>query len=148
MKTLPTLNLLLSNPIKQNQQRPLQKNFPHLHALNAMLRLSGLTYIMQCKNQRLLMVDETAYKSWSCLTSVEKYWSLLPILIFSDFCEALGEREFFYGGPFCLKWLVNNAHKETVFESLQDQQSFVYTIPNYYLGFFATAHKAEVKVLS
>lgn len=55
--------MLLTNPIKQNQQRPLQKNFPHLHALNAVLRLSGLVHIMQNKNERLLMIDEAAYQS-------------------------------------------------------------------------------------
>lgn len=136
MKTLPTLNMLLANPIKQNQQRPLQKNFPHLHALNAMLRLSGLAHIMQNKNERLLMIDEAAYQSWNSLTNIEKYWNLLPILILPKFSEALGERESFISSHSCLMWLVHSAHDEFSFETFQDQKKFAYTIPNHYLGFF------------
>lgn len=95
MKTLPTLNMLLTNPIEQNQQRPLQKNFPHLHALNAMLRLSEVAHTMQNKNERLLVIDEAAYQSWNSLTNIEKYWNLLPIFVLPNFSEALGERESF-----------------------------------------------------
>ncbi len=136
MKTLPALNMLLTNPIKQNQQRPLQKNFPHLHALNAVLRLSGLAHIMQNKNERLLMIDEAAYQSWNSLTNIEKYWNLLPILILPKFSEALGEQESFISSHSCLMWLVHSDHDEFSFETFQDQQKFAYTIPNHYLGFF------------
>ena len=51
MQTLPTLNALLTNPIQQDQQRPLQKNFPHLQALNGLLRFSGLARVVHKKKR-------------------------------------------------------------------------------------------------
>ena len=63
MQTLKTLNSLLTNPIKEDQKRPVQKNFPQLHALNALLRFSGLTRVIYSKKGPLLHVDFETFHS-------------------------------------------------------------------------------------
>lgn len=133
LKTLLTLNTMMTNPIKQDQQRPIQKSFPHLHALNAMLRLSELAHVVKNKNACVLVVDEVAYQSWSRLTYIEKYWNLLSILLIRKFSEALGENSFFSSYN-CLTWFVRD--HAWLFKSYKDQHDFSYTLPNHYLGFF------------
>jgi len=134
MGTLPTLNRLLTNPIKQDQQRPIQQKFPQLHALNALLRLSGLMRVLSKKNKKCLVVDQTMYQAWNQLTYIEKYFSLLHIPLHPSFSEALGEGPRSIGSETCLRRLLSKP--DFSFNTLQDQLSFSYVIPNHYLGFF------------
>lgn len=136
MKTLPTLNALLTNPIVHNLQRPLQKNFPHLHALNALLRFSGLAYVEQKKKESILHIHPEAYRSWNSLNEEEKYCNLLPIMFLDEIAEALDEHLGFRCCSPCLTWLIRAAGQERRFETYKEQQRFAYTLSHHQLGFF------------
>lgn len=136
MKTLPVLNALLTNPIKHDLERPIQKNFPHLHAINALLRFSGLARVIQTKNESILYINQETYCSWISLSKEEKYYNLLPIIFLSDISDALGERISGLSNYYSLYWLINHTEETKRFENYDDQRTFSYTFPSHQLGFY------------
>lgn len=136
MKTLPVLNALLTNPIKHDLERPIQKNFPHLHAINALLRFSGLARVIQTKNESILHINQETYGSWISLSEEEKYCNLLPIIFLSDIFDALGERISGLSNYYSLYWLINHTKERKRFANYDDQRIFSYTFPPHQLGFF------------
>jgi hypothetical protein len=93
-----------------------------LHALNALLRLSGIVRVTQTKKGTIFSIDQKTYDSWMSLNSIKKYCQLLFIPFSGDFDEALGERG---GLSYCfltLTRLFRQYEQIWHFSSYQDQQ--------------------------
>lgn len=137
MKMLPILNGLLIEPYEHDQQRPLQKCFPQIHALNALLRFSGITQIEYHKKDPLLKVNLNVYRQWNTFTDEEKYWNLFPIVLCDGIAEALGESHFMSYGFFGFDHLLRQGSSEWKFSEYQDQEVFQrITLQPHLMGFF------------
>lgn len=137
MKMLPILNELLIEPYEHNQKRPLQKCFPQIHALNALLRFSGITYIEHHKKDPLLKINLSAYRQWNTFTDEEKYWNLFPILVYDGIAEALGEPDFMSHSFFGFDQLLRKSFSGWHFPEYRDQENFQrVTLQPHLIGFF------------
>jgi hypothetical protein len=137
MKMLPILNKLLIEPYEHDQRRPLQKSFPQIHALNALLRFSGITQIEYHKKDPLLKINLNTYDQWKTFTDEEKYWNLFPILLYDGIAEALGESHFMSHCFVGFDQLLHKGPSEWEFPEYQDQEIFQHsTLKPHLLGFF------------
>lgn len=137
MKMLSILNGLLIEPYENDQKRPFQKCFPQIHALNALLRFSGITQIEYHKKDPLLKINLNAYHQWKTFTDEEKYWNLFPILFYDGVAEALGESHFMGHCFFGFDKLLHKGSSEWQFPKYQDQEDFQrYTLEPHLIGLF------------
>lgn len=99
VKSLETLNQLLTHPLKHGFSRPQQKSFPHLHGLYWLLRASGLLRLKQRGKNKYFEINTLYYQKWNELNDIEQYWNLLDIWWFHaspEIIDGYGIQQPFY----------------------------------------------------
>jgi hypothetical protein len=128
---LGELNASMSQPIRVDIQRPVQKSFPNLNGLYLVLRASGLSRIEQRGKHAVLTLDETMMARWHDLNLPERYVALLEAWWVRSTDEILGERD--PQGPFIkCTWLWQKFQEKPAitFGKNRDDNSFL----NYFPG--------------
>src|SRR5262249_23905523 len=92
MGTLAPLNAQMTHPMQLSLQRPQQRTSAYIHALNLLLRATGLASITGTGNKSRLALDEDGLASWRHRNPTERDLTLVETWLLRAQPESIAER--------------------------------------------------------